>query len=392
MAENTRFAWKGNLVAPNRVIHNGLVVAENRSIIFAGPMEEWDGGTIPQVEEISDGWILPGLIDLHVHGLAGCDVMDGTPEALLTISAALASYGVTGFLPTTITSSEEDLLNAIDNVTEFQEKDGAFESGAAVLGIHIEGPWIHPRYRGAMNESFITQPSLSQAKKLYDRAKGLLKIVTLAPELPGALEVVRYLSERKVTVSAGHTGAGFEQIAEALQAGLTQITHCFNAMTGLHHREPGAVGAAMYFEGLRTELIADNIHVHPHVANLLYRLKKQSLILISDCTRAGGMPNGVYDLGGQSVQVEDGKATLPDGTLAGSLLTLNRAIKNMVESAFVPLEQAVSMASLAPAAVLGIDDRKGRLCPGYDADITVLNRNFDVAATWVGGRKVFDSN
>ncbi|UUZ97024.1 N-acetylglucosamine-6-phosphate deacetylase [Paenibacillus sp. P25] len=314
--------------------------------------------------------------------------MDGTPEALLTISAALASYGVTGFLSTTITSSEEDLLNAIDNVVDFQEK--GFTPGAAVLGIHVEGPWIHPRYRGAMNESYITRPSLSQAKKLYDRAKGLLKIVTLAPELPGALDVIRYLSERHVIVSAGHTGAGFDQIAEAMQAGLTQITHCFNAMTGLHHREPGAVGAALYFDKLRTELIADNIHVHPHIANLLYRLKKQNLILISDCMRAGGMPNGVYSLGGQSVQVADGKATLPDGTLAGGLLTLNRAIKNMVESAFVPLEQAVSMASLAPAAVLGIDDRKGKLCPGYDADLTILNRNFEVLATWVGGRKVYD--
>ncbi|GED57647.1 N-acetylglucosamine-6-phosphate deacetylase [Brevibacillus formosus] len=384
---NQEYALKGNLVADGQELHNGLVVVGNGTITYAGKADEYGKALPDHVVTVEDGWICPGFVDMHMHGIDGYDTMDGTPESIQAISTALARHGVTSFLATTMTAPYAQLEQVLVNIAQYS-REGL--PGAQAIGIHLEGPWINPRYKGAQKEENIAIPKLDAVQKLYGLSEGLIKVVTIAPEQPEALEAIAWLKERDVIVSAGHTGATFAQATEAVDAGVRHFTHCFNAMTGLHHREPGVVGAAMYHEQLSTELIADGIHVHPAVMKILYRVKTaERLALVSDSMRAAAMGEGTYDLGGQEVHVHDNQAKLADGTLAGSILTLNRAVGNMVTLSGVSLSDAVEMASLTPASILGFGERKGRLAPGYDADITVLNTQFDVTMTFVAGKEVY---
>ncbi|WJQ80298.1 N-acetylglucosamine-6-phosphate deacetylase [Brevibacillus brevis] len=384
---NQEYALKGKLVADGQELHNGLVVVGNGTITYAGKADEYGKALPDHVVTVEDGWICPGFVDMHMHGIDGYDTMDGTPESLQAISTALARHGVTSFLATTMTAPYAQLEQVLVNIAQ-NSKEGLL--GAQTIGIHLEGPWINPRYKGAQKEENIAIPKLDAVQKLYGLSEGLIKVVTIAPEQPEALEAIAWLKERDVIVSAGHTGATFAQATEAVDAGVRHFTHCFNAMTGLHHREPGVVGAAMYHEQLSTELIADGIHVHPAVMKILYRVKTaEKLALVSDSMRAAAMGEGTYDLGGQEVHVHDNEAKLADGTLAGSILTLNRAVGNMVTLSGVSLPDAVEMASLTPASILGFGERKGRLAAGYDADITVLNTQFDVTMTFVAGKEVY---
>ncbi|MFG0216533.1 N-acetylglucosamine-6-phosphate deacetylase [Brevibacillus porteri] len=384
---NQEYALKGRLVADGQELHNGLVVVENGTITYAGKADEYGKALPDHVVTVEDGWICPGFVDMHMHGIDGYDTMDGTPESLQAISTALARHGVTSFLATTMTAPYDQLEQVLVNIAQ-NSREGL--PGARAIGIHLEGPWINPRYKGAQKEENIAIPKLDAVQKLYGLSEGLIKVVTIAPEQPEALEAIAWLKERDVIVSAGHTGATFAQATEAVDAGVRHFTHCFNAMTGLHHREPGVVGAAMYHEQLSTELIADGIHVHPAVMKILYRVKTaERLALVSDSMRAAAMGEGTYDLGGQEVHVHDNQAKLADGTLAGSILTLNRAVGNMVTLSGVALPEAVEMASHTPASILGMGEKKGRLAAGYDADITVLNEQFDVTMTFVGGKEVY---
>ncbi|MGQ7279012.1 N-acetylglucosamine-6-phosphate deacetylase [Brevibacillus thermoruber] len=384
---NQAFALRGTVVTGGTCLEDGLVVVDGGTIAYAGAAAGYAGPLPERVEMVKDGWICPGFVDIHMHGIAGCDTMDGTPESLQTISRALARFGVTSFLATTMTASYAELEKAIRNIAEVSR---AGTEGAAVAGIHLEGPWINPRYKGAQNEAHIVAPKLAEVRRLYELAGGLLKVVTIAPEQPEALEAIRWLKEQGVIVSAGHTGATFAQAQHAVECGVQHFTHCFNAMTGLHHREPGVVGAAMVHEQLSTELIADGEHVHPAVMRILYRLKSAGrLALVSDSMRAAALGDGVYDLGGQEVHVRGTQAKLANGTLAGSILTLNRAVQNMVTLCGVPLPEAVAMASQTPAEIVGLGGQKGRLEAGYDADITVLNPSYGVEATYVAGRRVY---
>ncbi|MFS0919417.1 N-acetylglucosamine-6-phosphate deacetylase [Brevibacillus sp. 179-C 1.1 NHS] len=384
---NQEYALKGNIVADGQEINDGLVVVMNGTITYAGEAAAYAKALPEHVVTVENGWICPGFVDMHMHGIDGYDTMDGTPESLQAISSALSRHGVTSFLATTMTAPYDQLEQVLVNIAQ-NSKEGL--PGAQTIGIHLEGPWINPRYKGAQKEENIAIPKLDAVQKLYGLAEGLIKVVTIAPEQPEALEAIAWLKERDVIVSAGHTGATFAQATEAIDAGVRHFTHCFNAMTGLHHREPGVVGAAMYHEHLSTELIADGIHVHPAVMKILYRVKTaERLALVSDSMRAAAMGEGTYDLGGQEVHVHDNQAKLADGTLAGSILTLNRAVGNMVTLSGVALPDAVEMASSTPACILGMGERKGRLAVGYDADITVLNEQFDVTMTFVGGKEVY---
>ncbi|WP_429842101.1 N-acetylglucosamine-6-phosphate deacetylase [Brevibacillus sp. FIR094] len=387
---NQEYALKGKLVADGQELHNGLVVVGNGTITYAGKADEYGKALPDHVVTVEDGWICPGFVDMHMHGIDGYDTMDGTPESLQAISTALARHGVTSFLATTMTAPYDQLEQVLVNIAQ-NSREGI--PGAQAIGIHLEGPWINPRYKGAQKEENIAIPKLDAVQKLYGLSEGLIKVVTIAPEQPEALEAIAWLKERDVIVSAGHTGATFAQATEAVDAGVRHFTHCFNAMTGLHHREPGVVGAAMYHEQLSTELIADGIHVHPAVMKILYRVKTaERLALVSDSMRAAAMGEGTYDLGGQEVHVHDNQAKLADGTLAGSILTLNRAVGNMVTLSGVSLPDAVEMASLTPASILGMGEKKGRLAVGYDADITVLNTQFDVTMTFVAGKEVYQQS
>ncbi|MCG5252391.1 N-acetylglucosamine-6-phosphate deacetylase [Brevibacillus agri] len=381
------YALKGKIIAEGQAIADGLVVVADGTIVYAGDAAGYAKPLPTEVVATGTGWICPGFVDMHMHGIDGHDTMDGTPESLQAISTALARYGVTSFLATTMTAPYEELEPVLENIAQVS-RQGLL--GAQVIGIHLEGPWINPRYKGAQKEENIALPKLEAVQRLYELAQGLMKVVTIAPEQPEALEAIAWLKEQGVIVSAGHTGATFAQAAEAVDAGVRHFTHCFNAMTGLHHREPGVVGAAMYHEHLSTELIADGIHVHPAVMRILYRVKTaKRLALVSDSMRAAALGEGTYDLGGQEVRVRENQAKLADGTLAGSILTLNRAVGNMVTLSGVPLPEAVEMASHTPASILGYGERKGRLAAGYDADIAVLDENFDVAMTFVAGKNVY---
>mgnify|MGYP001243163419 CR=1 FL=1 len=377
---------QGNVVLPNRVLENGMVIFEEGIIHYVGPpLDEYKG----KEKVVLPGYIWPGLIDLHVHGAGGKDVMDGTKESLEIISQTLVRFGVTGFLATTLTMDKRSLEKVFFTIAEAVPR---LRHGAQVLGIHLEGPWICSRYRGAQNPQYIVDPIQGDAEWGVEKTKGLLRLVTLAPELPGALDLIRSLVQKNVIVSIGHTGATYDEALAGVLAGASQVTHCFNAMTGLHHRDPGVAGIAMVDDRLKVELIADGFHVHPVVVQLLVKVKDvEKLILISDGMRAVGMPEGDYELGGLKVTARGGKVTLPDGRLAGSLLTLDQAVRNVIQFAEIPLWQAVRMASLTPAQSLGIDDKLGSIEPGKQADLVVTDQNLQVRTVWVKGRLVYDS-
>ncbi len=374
----------GNVVQTERVIEQGIVVTEGQYILFAGKKEEY----IPTGDEtqldFSGHWIIPGMIDLHVHGSAGHDVMDGTPDALREISKSLCQYGVTGFLATTMTAPWEHIVRALHAITVATEERNDY---AQILGVHLEGPWINPKHKGAQKEEDIQQPGREQLESLLSVAQDRLRMVTLAPEMPGVLEAIRELVRHGVICSIGHSDATWEEVRQAVGAGATHFTHLFNAMRGLHHREPGVVGSALQLRQCSCDIIADFVHVHPAAVELVYHSKgREKLLLISDGMRAVGMGDGTFELGGQTVHVHGCIARLAGGTLAGSTLTLDRAVKNMVEGVGVAVQDAVYMASTAPAEKLGIADRKGSLEAGKDADLAVLSSDFRTLLTMVKGK------
>jgi len=334
--------------------------------------------------------LLPGFIDQHIHGAGGSDGMDGTTEDIATIAKTLVKEGTTSFLVTTMTQSKEKITTAMQAVKSYREQNN--EDGARVVGVHLEGPFIASSYKGAQPLEYVKLPDIATFEE-YNRASGnAIKIVTLAPEVDGAMDFIRYLSANGVVASIGHTGAKFSEIEKAVEAGAKGVTHTYNAQTALHHREIGAVGSAMLLEELHCELIADTIHVSVPAMRLLVKNKPlDKLTLITDAMRAKGIPDGVSELGGQTVYVKNGEARLEDGTLAGSVLRMNRAIQNMVEKVGVPFTQAVDCATLNPAKTLGIDKETGSIAVGKRADFTVLNETYDVILTVVGGKVVYQA-
>lgn len=332
--------------------------------------------------------VLPGFIDEHIHGAGGADAMDGTAEALETIAETVAAEGTTGFLATTMTQSKENILKAMKAVKDYRENDPAF--GAKLLGIHLEGPFIAAAHKGAQPLEYVAAPDVQTFDGYNAASGGAIKIVTLAPETAGAEELIRHLSEQGVVTSIGHTGAKFDDIEKAVAVGAKNVTHTYNAQSALHHREIGTVGSAMLIDELNCELIADTIHVSVPAIQLLVKCKpKEKLTLITDAIRAKGLADGESELGGQVVIVKNGEARLKDGTLAGSVLRMNRAVQNLVEKAGVPLLQAVDCAAINPARSLGIDGEAGSIRVGKRADFVVLDDKFDVLYTVRDGKIVY---
>ncbi|KDM91678.1 N-acetylglucosamine-6-phosphate deacetylase [Photobacterium galatheae] len=333
--------------------------------------------------------LIPALIDTHVHGGAGADVMDGSHEALETLSQYLASQGVGAFLATTVTAPMSDIEVALRQVVRSQAQG---VSGAELLGSYLEGPYFTPENKGAHPESLFRDPTPEELDHLITVSKGSLRVVALAPENPKALTAIRYLKSRGVNVMLGHTNADYDTTRAALDAGANGLVHCFNGMKGVHHREPGTVGAGLSHDTAAIELIADGHHVHPAVMNICCRCAPDRLVLISDAMRAAGMPDGQYQLGEMQVTMKDGVVRTAVGGLAGSTLSLSRAIKTMVNDVGQPLEKAVEMASLIPARLLGIDDRLGSIATGKSASFVALNHDYQVMATWVNGRQVWSAS
>lgn len=379
---------RGALVLPDRVVADGLLkVAEGR-IAGLWDLEHEAAPDHSPAETVQvDGFIAPGFIDIHVHGGGGADFMDGDPEKVAVISATHARYGTTAMLATTLTAPEEEILAAIRAVK------AAETPGARILGFHVEGPYVSLKYKGAQDPRFVRAPSLAEIDRWMAEGRPEDRWhVTLAPEADGALEAIRHLARRGAVVSAGHTDCTYEQLKVAREAGLRHATHLFNAMRGLHHREPGTVGGALTLPGMTVELIADGVHVHPAAMAVAVRARgAESVMLVTDAMEAAGMPDGEYYLGKLKTIVRGGEARLEDGALAGSVLTMDRAVRNMVNLVGVDLPTAVAMATLNPARLHGLADRKGRLTVGLDADLVLLDRKLEVLATVVEGRVVHDT-
>ena len=343
-----------------------------------------------EIEKICDidGILVPGFIDEHIHGAGGSDAMDATNEALQTISEYLAMEGTTGFLATTMTQSKENINNALKAAAS-AIKNGKFR-GAEVLGVHLEGPFISPKHVGAQPLEYVLNPSVAEFEKFQRAAEGNIKIVTLAPEENGGTELTEALKKQGVVASIGHTGATFSDVEKAVRSGARSVTHTYNAQTGLHHREAGVVGAAMLFDELNCEMICDGIHVSIPAIKLVIKNKPHDkFTLITDAMRAKGMPDGVSELGGQEVFVKGGEARLKDGTLAGSVLKMNVAIKNLVERVGVPFTDAVDFATANPAKNIGLFGERGSIEVGKRADFTVLKKDYEVEMTMVGGNVVY---
>ncbi len=336
----------------------------------------------------TDGIVVPGFIDEHIHGAGGADAMDGTVEALQTISEFLAREGTTGFLATTMTQSPENITNALKAVKKVREK-GEYK-GAEVLGVHLEGPFISPKHVGAQPLEYVATPDAELFDKYNEASGNSIKIVTLAPEVEGGLGLVKHLSNIGVVASVGHTGGKYADVVNAVAAGATNVTHTYNAQTGLHHREAGVVGAAMLLDELNCEMICDTIHVSVPAIKLVIKNKPHDkYTLITDAMRAKGMPDGKSELGGQDVFVNNGEARLADGTLAGSVLKMNVAVKNLVEKAGVSFTDAIDFATYNPAKNIGVLHERGTIEVGKRADLAVLNSDFEVLYTLVNGKIVY---
>lgn len=332
--------------------------------------------------------IAPGLVDTHIHGYKGEDIMNAKPGALNIMSEGLLETGVTSFLPTTLTDSSERLTAACKVVGE-EYKD---VKGAKIRGIFLEGPFITEKYKGAQNPKYMSDPDINELKKWNDASGGIVKKIAIAPERDGVADFIHQANAMGVYVALAHSDATYDEAMAAVSEGASIFVHTYNGMSGLHHREPGMVGAAMDSDAI-SELICDGHHVNPHAANVLMNAKgRDKIALITDCMSAGGMEDGDYKLGEFDVIVENGTARLKEGgNLAGSILKLKDAIKNVTDWNIATAFEAIQMASLIPAKSVGIDDVCGKLKVGYDADFIVLDHHLNLDQTYLNGKKVFQA-
>ncbi|NPA96796.1 MAG: N-acetylglucosamine-6-phosphate deacetylase [Crenarchaeota archaeon] len=348
------------------------------------------------IKRIVRGWIggenyreyiaAPGFVDTHIHGVRGIELYSGRISDLERASRELVRYGVTSFVPTAVTLPHDKTIEFLISVHHAAENPPS--DGARVMGAYLEGPFINPEARGAQNPEYIREPSIDEMRQFIDVAGDALKLIAVAPEVRGALDLIAYASASGIHVAVGHTRASYEQVVDALLAGADRATHLFNAMTRFHHREPGAAVALLELEEFFVEVIADMIHLHPATVELVYRVAgPRRTVLVTDAISAAGLSDGVYQLGGLKVIVEKGVARLENGALAGSTLTLDRAVRNCV-SLGIPLSHALAMASWTPARSIG-EQRAGCLRPGCVADLVLLDSELKVAATIVRGEEVF---
>lgn len=330
--------------------------------------------------DVAEGVIVPGFIDVHVHGGDGADFMDATDDAVARVRRFHAFEGTTAMAATTLSASRQHLHDAVRTIAR-APRDG----GAAICGIHLEGPYISVARAGAQDVGSIRPAEILELAALLAEGPQLRWMMTVAPEIEGVRALIEHFRDR-ILFSIGHTAADYADCIAALGWGASHFTHLFNAMTGLEHRRPGAVGAALTSVEATAELIADGIHVHPAVLRIAALAMPHRIALVTDAIRACGMPDGTYKLYEHEVVVADGAARLADGTLAGSVLTMRCAVQNMVELAGLPLELVLPLATEVPARILGVSDRKGKIAPGYDADIVVLTDRFEIAATYLRGQ------
>ncbi len=384
-----RLAFTGaKIITPFRIIKRGSVVIEDKTIVSLG---EVDDITIPEdcrVIDASDKAICPGFVDLLVHGALGHGFSDGDESDFDEISRHFLKHGSTTMLASLHGQPPDTMTQNVRRVAQYIQK----HPDSNIKGIHLEGPYLNKTFKGAMNEEWLWKPTEDSWNRLWEASEGLVKMMTIAPELPGATNVIREASKVNVIPSIGHSTATYREIEIAIDNGAAHVTHMFNAMRPLHHREPGVALAALLRDELKINLIADTYHVHPATMEFLLKVKKPGgIILITDSITPGGMHEGEeFKFANQTVRIRGGKAMLDDGTIAGSSLTLNRAVKNMVETAGARITEAVRMASLNGAKVLDMERNKGILAVGKDADLVVLGDDYAVDMTVMQGRIAYD--
>ena len=366
------------LIFPDRIENGSLQIRDGKIISVNGPFIEDD--------EVIDGegkYLSPGFIDIHIHGAGGKDTMDGEVESINTIAGVIAEHGTTSFLPTTMTMGVPEIRKALASIMEAAKNP----IGASILGVHLEGPFISPKAIGAQNPGFVLEPSIEAYESITDGYEDLVTSITMAPEVPGASELIPYLKQKGVRVSIGHTAATYDEAIVGIGLGCSHSTHLFNAMTPLTHRSPGTVGA-IFDTDITTETISDGIHISWPSLRIAYRQKtSDKVMLVTDAMMACGMPDGKYWLGGQEVLTKDGAARLLNGSLAGSILTMDAAVRNVARNTSLPLYEVVKMASLNGARFCGADDRKGKIAEGYDADLLVFDEDVNISHVFIEGRK-----
>lgn len=374
-------------VIEGRAWIDGSVRDRARIVIEDGRFTDVDAG--PPVEHggAASSLLIPGMIDLHVHGADGADFMDADPDAIRRICRAHARHGTTALAATTLSGTRERITAAIRAASAASGESDVAATGAKVVAIHLEGPYIDTSHAGAQDRNSIREPRHAEVEEWTRAAGDLPVIMTVAPEMAGVMELMRRW-KRRIMFSVGHTGADFATASLAFTTGAVHATHLFNAMTGLHHRAPGVVGAVLSLPDVTAELIADGRHLHPAVLRVAARALEGRAILVTDAMRACGMPDGAYRLYDYEVQVSDGAARLADGTLAGSVLTMSQAICNMIELAALPLESVIPMATSIPARRLGLARESGRIAPGFRADLVQLGSRCQVERVWIGGEEL----
>ena len=370
----------GWIFADGRFARGGFSVENGR---FAHVLEDVPG----PAEDLDGALVIPGLVDIHVHGCAGADFSDGDYAGLVRMARYLARRGVTSFAPASMTLPYDALDKAFHAAARLRREGLA--DGARLMGIQMEGPFLSREKRGSQNPAYLRLPDWDRFLRLYDAAEGLLRIVDVAPELPGAVEFTRRASE-KCRVSVAHTAAEYDQAAAVFDAGATHLTHLFNAMSGIHHRHPGPIGAASERENVTAELICDGIHVHPSAVRMAFRLFPGRICLISDALRCCGMADGSYSLGGQEILLSGGVARLTGGAIAGSAADLYQCMRRAV-SFGIPREQAVWAATALPARVIGRESETGAIADGRAADFVICGGELEPEAVYLGGKRLEQS-
>lgn len=380
---NTHWYIHGQVVLETHIVPDGYVKVQDGVIIEIGQGEPTRIQRDDEVEDISGNWLVPGFVDVHVHGAAGSEFISARKEEINTVLRFHATHGTTCLLASPANAPIPELTAAIKVLADYTREDTPV--GSRVGGIHVEGPFISEVRKGAMNPEYIAEPDPSIAREWIRISDGTIRLMTVASELPGATELISVLRSNGVTIGAGHTDATYEEAVEGFRIGITHAIHTFNGMRPLHHRDPGVLSAILSDDRVTCELICDGHHVHPGVIRLMYKAKgPRGIALITDAVGGTGLPDGQYE----DVHIREGRIQLADGTLAGSTLTMDRAYKNILSYLPITPVEASLMASTNPAMSIGLGHKKGRIALGMDADLVVLNQHLDVIQTIVEGRKV----
>jgi len=376
---------KARIITPFEDIASGTLLVEGQRIQAVGRQADIEIPPQAEVFDLKDKIICPGFIDIHVHGAHGHDFAEATPSAIRKIIDFHMAHGTTAFLPTLISLPDDRLQDVLEKLPDAWSET-CYPS--SFLGIHIEGPFLNTAFKGVHDLQALCLPSIEKIETFLYRSSGTLKMVTLAPELPGSTDAIKWLNQHQIAVSLGHSKATYDQVKEAVRNGLGHATHTYNAMRGMHHREPGALGAVLDFHDVSTDIIVDGWHVHPMAVRLLWQQKElEKVILITDASPVCGLPEGVYSLWKTEVRLHQGKVlTIPSGRLAGSVTTLDQAMRNLIKITNCRLAEAVQTITYNPAILLGIESQKGQIRKGCDADLVVIENNYSVKMVIISGK------